>query len=108
MDLSNNDNILFVLAIARENLHKVDEKLYRSAQPTAEGMTNLVALGVKTVVGARPLPARCGPHGHDIRKAAKELKTSKWQRPMGIIAMALPTICPSGLTSSGRLSRHDC
>ena len=24
------------------NLHKVSDKLYRSAQPTAEGMTNLV------------------------------------------------------------------
>ena len=32
------------------NLHKVSDKLYRSAQPTAEGMTNLVALGIKTVV----------------------------------------------------------
>ena len=27
------------------NLHKVSDKLYRSAQPSAEGMTNLVALG---------------------------------------------------------------
>ena len=35
------------------NLHKVSDKLYRSAQPTAEGMTNLVALGVKTVVNLR-------------------------------------------------------
>ena len=35
------------------NLHKVDAKLYRSAQPTAEGMTNLVALGVKTVINLR-------------------------------------------------------
>ena len=35
------------------NLHRVDAKLYRSAQPTAEGMTNLVALGVKTVVNLR-------------------------------------------------------
>ena len=31
------------------NLHKVSDKLYRSAQPTAEGMTNLVALGIKTL-----------------------------------------------------------
>ena len=35
------------------NLHKVDTQFYRSAQPTAEGMTNLVALGVKTVVNLR-------------------------------------------------------
>ena len=35
------------------NLHKVADGLYRSAQPTAEGMTNLVALGIKTVVNLR-------------------------------------------------------
>lgn len=35
------------------NLHRVDSNLYRSAQPTAEGMTNLVALGVRTVVNLR-------------------------------------------------------
>ena len=35
------------------NLHKVSDRLYRSAQPTAEGMTNLVALGIKTVVNLR-------------------------------------------------------
>ncbi len=35
------------------NLHKVDDRLYRSAQPSAEGMTNLVALGIKTVVNLR-------------------------------------------------------
>ena len=35
------------------NLHKVSDGLYRSAQPTAEGMTNLVALGIKTVVNLR-------------------------------------------------------
>ena len=29
------------------NLHKVTDGLYRSAQPTAEGMTNLVALAQK-------------------------------------------------------------
>lgn len=35
------------------NLHKVSDILYRSAQPTAEGMTNLVTLGIKTVVNLR-------------------------------------------------------
>ena len=39
--------------VGAPNLHKVSEKLYRSAQPTAEGMTNLVALGIKTVVNLR-------------------------------------------------------
>jgi len=32
------------------NLHKVSTKLYRSAQPTAEGMANLKKLGVKTII----------------------------------------------------------
>lgn len=35
------------------NLHKINDSLYRSAQPTAEGMTNLVSLGIKTVVNLR-------------------------------------------------------
>jgi protein tyrosine phosphatase (PTP) superfamily phosphohydrolase (DUF442 family) len=35
------------------NLHRVSGTLYRSAQPSAEGMTNLVALGIKTVVNLR-------------------------------------------------------
>ena len=35
------------------NLHKVSDDLYRSAQPTAQGMKNLKELGVKTVVSLR-------------------------------------------------------
>jgi protein tyrosine phosphatase (PTP) superfamily phosphohydrolase (DUF442 family) len=35
------------------NLHKVSGKLYRSAQPSAEGMKNLKQLGIKTVVNLR-------------------------------------------------------
>ena len=35
------------------NLYKVSPGLYRSAQPTAEGMRNLAAMGVKTVVNLR-------------------------------------------------------
>jgi len=35
------------------NLHKVNERLYRSAQPTTEGMRNLKRLGIKTVVNLR-------------------------------------------------------
>ena len=36
------------------NLYKVSEDLYRSAQPTAEGMCNLKALGIRTVVNLCP------------------------------------------------------
>jgi protein tyrosine phosphatase (PTP) superfamily phosphohydrolase (DUF442 family) len=35
------------------NLHKVSDDLYRSAQPTAEGMKNLRKFGIKTVVSFR-------------------------------------------------------
>jgi protein tyrosine/serine phosphatase len=35
------------------NLHKVSDTLYRSAQPTAEGMKNLKALGIRTIINLR-------------------------------------------------------
>jgi protein tyrosine phosphatase (PTP) superfamily phosphohydrolase (DUF442 family) len=35
------------------NLHKVSDRLYRSAQPTAEGMRNLKKMGVQTIVSLR-------------------------------------------------------
>jgi len=35
------------------NLHKVSDTLYRSAQPTGEGMTSLKAQGVQTIVNLR-------------------------------------------------------
>lgn len=35
------------------NLHKVSDGLYRSAQPTAEGMRNLEAMGIRTIVNLR-------------------------------------------------------
>ena len=35
------------------NLHRVSQNVYRSAQPTAEGMKNLQAMGIKTVVNLR-------------------------------------------------------
>ena len=35
------------------NLHKVSDDLYRSAQPTSEGMKNLKKMGIKTIVNLR-------------------------------------------------------
>lgn len=35
------------------NLHKINDQLYRSAQPTKEGMANLSKLGIKTVINLR-------------------------------------------------------
>ena len=37
------------------NLHRVSESLYRSAQPSSEGMKNLERMGIKTVVNLRSL-----------------------------------------------------
>ncbi len=35
------------------NLHKVSDALYRSAQPSAEGMNNLKTMGIETVINLR-------------------------------------------------------
>lgn len=35
------------------NLHKIDDGLYRSEQPTKEGMKNLEKMGIKTVINLR-------------------------------------------------------
>ncbi len=35
------------------NLHRLNDRLYRGAQPTAEGMRNLRQLGIKTIVNLR-------------------------------------------------------
>jgi protein tyrosine phosphatase (PTP) superfamily phosphohydrolase (DUF442 family) len=35
------------------NLHRINANLYRSAQPTAEGMKNLQKLGIRTIVSLR-------------------------------------------------------
>jgi protein tyrosine phosphatase (PTP) superfamily phosphohydrolase (DUF442 family) len=35
------------------NLHKVSDRLYRSAQPSAEGMANLKAMGIQTIISLR-------------------------------------------------------
>jgi len=35
------------------NLHKINDSLYRSAQPTEEGMKNLEKMGIKTIINLR-------------------------------------------------------
>jgi protein tyrosine/serine phosphatase len=35
------------------NLHKINENLYRSEQPTSEGMRNLKKMGIKTIINLR-------------------------------------------------------
>jgi protein tyrosine/serine phosphatase len=45
------------------NLHRVTDTLYRSAQPTAPGMENLRALGIRTVVNLRAFHSDRGTTG---------------------------------------------
>jgi protein tyrosine/serine phosphatase len=42
-----------VTLVGIPNLHKVTDSLYRSAQPSAEGMLNLKQLGIQTIVNLR-------------------------------------------------------
>ena len=42
-----------VSAVGLPNLHKVNDDLYRSAQPEEQGMTSAKALGIKTVISLR-------------------------------------------------------
>ncbi|MBN1515916.1 dual specificity protein phosphatase family protein [Candidatus Sumerlaeota bacterium] len=51
------------------NLHKVSDDLYRSAQPTAQGMKNLEQMGIKTVVNLRSL------HSDKDELAGSDLKS---------------------------------
>jgi tyrosine-protein phosphatase SIW14 len=41
-----------------ENFHKLNDNLYRGAQPTQEGFTSLAKLGVKTVLDLREFDSR--------------------------------------------------
>ena len=46
------------------NLHKVSDNLYRSAQPTAEGMRNLKQIGIRTIVNLRSFHSDRDEIGH--------------------------------------------
>ena len=56
------------------NFHKVDNKLYRSAQPTAEGMKNLRNYGIKTVLNLRGF--------HSDRDEIGKLKLKQYRIPI--------------------------
>ena len=45
------------------NLYKVSENLYRSAQPTAQGMKNLKRMGIRTIVNLRSFNSDRGEIG---------------------------------------------
>jgi protein tyrosine phosphatase (PTP) superfamily phosphohydrolase (DUF442 family) len=46
------------------NLHRITDQLYRSAQPSAEGMENLKAMGIETVINLRSFSSDRGEIGN--------------------------------------------
>src|SRR5260370_21583430 len=54
-----------------ENFWKVDDHVYRGAQPTEEGFRNLAKLGVKTVVDLRESDARSMAEEKTVTAAGK-------------------------------------
>jgi len=59
------------------NLHRVSEDLYRGAQPTAEGMRQLKAMGIKTVVNLRELHSDRDEIG-DTGLAYEDIRMTPW------------------------------
>ncbi len=59
------------------NLHKVSDKLYRSAQPSAPGMKNLKAMGIGTVVNLRSFHSDRDGIG-DIALAHESISMKAW------------------------------
>src|SRR5438105_1517607 len=52
------------------NFHKVNEHLYRGAQPTDEGFNNLAKLGVRTILDLRL------PMEHSVQAEEQAVKTA--------------------------------
>lgn len=59
------------------NLHKVSDTLYRSAQPSGEGMRNLKAMGIETVVDLRSLHSDRDEIG-DIGLSYEQIYMKAW------------------------------
>jgi protein tyrosine/serine phosphatase len=59
------------------NLHKVSDTLYRSAQPSTEGMKNLKAIGIETVVNLRSFHSDRDEIG-DIRLTYEHIYMKAW------------------------------
>jgi len=59
------------------NLHKVSDTLYRSAQPTAEGMRNLEKMGIKTILNLRSFHSDRDEIG-DIGLAYEHIEMKAW------------------------------
>jgi len=56
-------------AEAIANFHKVNQHIYRGAQPTAEGFQSLAAMGVRTVVDLRTGQSRSDAEAREVKSA---------------------------------------
>ncbi len=73
------------------NLHRVTENLYRSAQPTAEGMLNAEKLGIRTVLSLRAFHGDSRiAKGTDL--AYRRIPINTWSIDEGEIQEALAAI----------------
>ena len=61
-----------------DNFHRVDQNVYRGAQPTDEGFRNLAKLGIKTVIDLR----HGSEHADAERKAAESAGLQYFNVPM--------------------------
>jgi protein tyrosine/serine phosphatase len=59
------------------NLHKIDNNLYRSEQPTKEGMKNLEKMGIRTVINLRTFHSDEDTL-RDTRLLNQELSVKTW------------------------------
>jgi protein tyrosine/serine phosphatase len=59
------------------NLHKVSDTLYRSAQPSAQGMKKLKAMGIETVVNLRSFHSDHDETG-DTELAKEDIPMKAW------------------------------
>jgi protein tyrosine/serine phosphatase len=77
------------------NLHRIDSHLYRSAQPTPEGMRNLQRLGIKTIVNLRSHHSdREALAGTSLR--LEEIGMTTWHVDEGGLVRALRMLADPG------------
>ncbi|HPD46971.1 MAG TPA: dual specificity protein phosphatase family protein [Anaerohalosphaeraceae bacterium] len=73
------------------NLYKINDVLYRGAQPTAEGFANLESLGIKTVLNLRDAHS-----DHDLLKGRNlkyvEIDMEAWDPEYDLVKQALQVI----------------
>ncbi|MBL4890133.1 MAG: dual specificity protein phosphatase family protein [Candidatus Lindowbacteria bacterium] len=61
-----------------DNLHKVNDSLYRGAQPTEEGFRQLKKMGIKTIVNLRGFHSDKDEIG-DVDLQLEEIKIDTWK-----------------------------